>query len=66
MNILRAIKDPNLFRSCHRAVQNQPLVGGSKPATLRWLSSYQFWSLHQVLSPHGQPATGRAETSLAW
>jgi hypothetical protein len=29
-------------RMCHRAIQNQPLMGGSKPATLRWDNSYHF------------------------
>jgi hypothetical protein len=27
---------------CHRADQNQPLVGSSKPATLRWQSHNSF------------------------
>jgi hypothetical protein len=31
-----------IAQQCHRAIQNQPLMGGSKPATLRWDNSYHF------------------------
>ena len=47
---------------CHFAGENRPRSCGSKPATPRCLSSYQFWFLHQALSLGGKLATGRAET----
>jgi len=46
---------------CHFAGENQPRSCGSKPATPRCLSSYQFWFSDQALSLRAKPATGRAE-----
>jgi len=38
------------LQSCHFAGENRPRSCGSKPATPRCLSSYQFWFSDQALS----------------
>ncbi len=53
----------SLGQACHFAGENQPRSCGSKPATARCMSSYQFWFFDQALSFRHKPATSRAETS---
>jgi hypothetical protein len=56
--------DPEEFlNQCHFAGENQPRSCGSKPATPRCLSSYQFWFSDQALLFRRKRATSRAETS---